>query len=263
MKGSVATAAMVLARHGAAALIGLQLALPASLSRAEPVDLELVLAVDVSPSIDDFEAAQQRNGYLEALTHPAVISAIRGGALGRIAVSYVEWAGEHYQETVVDWTLIYDAVSARAFAAKLAAQPFKHATATSISGAIDYARRQIEENGYQGRRRVIDVSGDGPNSAGRPVQQARNEAVASGIIINGLPVFNARPNPGGTGIAVYLDNYYERNVIGGPGAFFMIADLDAFAPAILRKLIREIAGLSTPRRAAAEPSASRLAGLAP
>ncbi len=206
-----------------------------------PVDLELVLAVDVSPSIDDFEAKQQRDGYLAALRHPSVISAIRSGAVGRIAVLYVEWAGEDYQRVVVDWTAIHDGASARAFAARLAARPIGGAPYTSISGALDFARRAFEDNGFAGTRRVIDISGDGPNSAGGPVEPARDRAVAAGITINGLPVFNVRPNPDGAGIAVDLDSYYELKVIGGAGAFAMIAHSDVFAPTILRKLVREIA----------------------
>lgn len=208
-----------------------------------PVDLELVLAVDVSPSVDDFEAKQQRDGYLAALRHPSVISAIESGLVGRIAVAYVEWAGEDYQRIVAGWTAIHDGPSARAFAERLAARPIGGAPYTSISGVIDFARRAFEENGFDGTRRVIDISGDGPNSAGRRVEPARDQAVAAGITINGLPVFNDRPNPEGAGIAVDLDSYYELKVIGGAGAFSMIAHSDVFAPTILRKLVREIAGL--------------------
>jgi hypothetical protein len=171
-------------------VFGLQLACLASPAWAMPVDLELVLAVDVSPSVDDFEAAQQRNGYLGALTHPAVISAVQSGLFGRIAITYVEWAGQDYQRTVVDWTLIQDGDSARSFADKIAAQPITNWPSTSISGVIDFARQRFENNGYESQRHVIDISGDGPNSSGRPVEQARNEAVAAGITINGLPVFN-------------------------------------------------------------------------
>ncbi len=246
---------------GLVSLLLLLLAL-AEPARAEPVDLELVLAVDVSPSMDDFEAEQQRQGYLAALAHPAVLAAIAGGELGRIAVSYVEWAGEDHQRTVVGWSLIDDAESARAFAERLAARPVGGAPYTSISAAIDFARRSFASNGFEGRRRVIDISGDGPNSAGRPVEAARDEAIADGITINGLPVFNARPNPDGAGLAVDLDLYYELKVIGGPGAFSMIAELDAFAPTILRKLVREIAA---PKPGPPVPGAgpSRLASRSP
>jgi hypothetical protein len=211
---------------------------------ATPVDLELVLAVDVSPSVDAFEARQQRDGFLAALRHPVVIAAIQSGPLGRIAVLYVEWAGEDFQRIVVDWTVIHDTASARAYAERLAARPIAHAPYTSISGVIDFARRAFDENGFDGTRRVIDISGDGPNSAGRRVEPARDQAVAAGIIINGLPVFNDRPNPDGAGLAVDLDSYYELKVIGGAGSFSMIAEIDVFAPTILRKLVREIAGSS-------------------
>ena len=193
-------------------------------------------------NVDDFEARQQRDGYLAALTHPSVVAAIRSGLVGRIAVTYVEWAGEDYQRSVVGWTAIHDATSARAFVERLAAQPIGRAPYTSISGVIDFARRAFDDNGFDGTRRVIDISGDGPNSAGRPVEPARDQAVAAGITINGLPVFNDRPNPEGAGIAVDLDSYYELKVIGGAGSFSMIAHSDVFAPTILRKLVREIAG---------------------
>lgn len=222
-----------------AALVGL--AWPAPAVSGTPVDLELVLAVDVSPSVDDFEAEQQRDGYLAALTHPSVVSAVQSGLLGRIAVTYVEWAGEDFQRSVVGWTAIHDAASARAFADRLAARPIASAPYTSISGVIDFARRAFDENDFDGTRRAIDISGDGPNSAGRRVEPARDQAVAAGITINGLPVFNDRPNPEGAGLAVDLDSYYELKVIGGAGAFSMIAHSDVFAPTILRKLVREIA----------------------
>jgi hypothetical protein len=242
--------------------LALQFTWPTAPSWAVQVDLELVLAVDVSPSVDEFEASQQRSGYLDALTHPAVISAIQGGPLGRIAVTYVEWAGEDYQRIVVDWALIDGEASAHAFAAELAARPITRAPYTSISGVIDFARRRFEDNGFESRRRVIDISGDGPNSAGRPVEQARNEAVVHGITINGLPVFNDRPNPEGAGIAVDLDSYYELKVIGGPGAFSMISHFDIFASTILRKLVREIAGAPTlpgSHAARARPAMAQLA----
>ena len=235
------------------AALGLQAVWLATPAWALPVDLELVLAVDVSQSVDSFEAAQQRGGYLDALTHPAVISAIESGGYGRIAVTYVEWAGETYQKTVVDWSLIDGADSAYAFAAALAGQPVTSAPYTSISAVIDFARRRFEDNGYEGHRRVIDISGDGPSSVGRPVERARDDAVAAGITINGLPVFNDRPNPGGAGIAANLDFYYEQKVIGGPAAFIMVAQFDVFAPTVLRKLVREIAAGGVPALARSRP----------
>jgi hypothetical protein len=210
---------------------------------AVPVDLELVLAVDVSRSVDPEEAKLQREGYLEALTHPRVLQAIRSGGLGKIAVTYVEWAGVDTQYTVVPWTLIEDDKSAAGFTARIAAAPYNARNWTSISGAIDYAVRLFEDNGFEGTRRVIDVSGDGRTNQGRPSSAARDDAVAAGITINGLPVVNERMN-------FYrppeydLDVYYRDNVIGGPGAFMIVAEnFNAFTGAILSKLIREIAGV--------------------
>lgn len=213
-----------------------------------PVDLELVLAVDVSGSIDAFEARQQREGYLSAIVNPAVVSAIEFGELGRIAVTYVEWAGAPFQTTVVDWTLIDGKESARAFADALAARPVNAFMWTSISHAIDYAATLFEGNGFEGTRRVIDVSGDGPNNRGRSVLAARDDAVAAGITINGVPILNDRPQPFGlpTPMELNLDRYYESSVIGGPNAFMVIAqDFQAFGSAILSKLIKEIAGYSS------------------
>lgn len=235
---------------------------PAASGAALPVDLELVLAVDVSGSIDEDEAKLQRQGYLAALVDARLMRAIRSGQYGRIAVAYVEWADAYYQRTVVDWTLIFDEKSARAFAARLAAAPLTSAPWTSISGAIDYGAKLFAGNGYEGIRRVIDISGDGRNNRGRPVTAARDEAVARGITINGLPIVNDRLNPWGGPPDPEIDLYYERHVIGGPGAFVIAAkNFDAFAAAILSKLIMEIAG-TTPResRAASSPSARHTPG---
>jgi hypothetical protein len=208
-----------------------------------PVDLELVLAVDVSGSIDEDEARLQRNGYLSALIHDEVIQAIQSGPLGRIALAYVEWAGEHYQHTVVDWRLVEDPASAQTFAAALAGAPRRAERWTSISGALDYAVPMFERNAFEGTRKVIDVSGDGYNNSGRSVTMARDTAVAAGVTINGLPILNDRPTPGGWPAAADLDVYFKANVIGGPGAFIVPAhDFTAFAQAILTKLVLEIAG---------------------
>ncbi|MEE8276345.1 MAG: DUF1194 domain-containing protein [Alphaproteobacteria bacterium] len=208
----------------------------------EPVDLELVLAVDISGSIDAFEARLQRQGYMSAIVHPRVIGAIESGFLQRIAVTYFEWGGDFHQRTIVGWTVISDAASARAFASALAEMPIVRARRTSISAAIDYAVPLFENNGYEGTRRVIDVSGDGYNNIGRPVIEARDAAVATGITINGLPIINDRPNPFGRPPPANLDTYYENYVIGGPGSFLVVAvKFDNFAQAILSKLIREIA----------------------
>jgi Protein of unknown function (DUF1194) len=228
-----------------AGLIGLP-AMPAT-SQDLPVDLELVLAVDISGSVDEFEARLQREGYIAALRHPDVIEAIQGGMFGRIAVAYVEWAGDHYQRTMLDWTVIENQVGAADFADALAETPLLTAHWTSLSGAIDYAVPLFENNGLKGFRRVIDISGDGHNNRGRPVEWARDDAVAAGITINGLPIVNDRPNPWGGRPPAGLDVYYEERVIGGPGAFMIVAeDYTSFASAILSKLLLEIAGEQQP-----------------
>jgi hypothetical protein len=205
-----------------------------------PVDLELVLAVDISRSVDDVEAKLQREGYAAAFTDRRVIEAIQSGALGAIAVSYVEWAGADYQHTAIDWFLINDGESAGEFAAKIAALPRASMGWTSISGALDHAAGMFGQS-FAGTRRVIDVSGDGVNNSGRAVWLARDDAVRQGIVINGLPILNDRPNFGRPA-ELDLDKYYEDYVIGGPGSFMIAAaDFEAFAGAILAKLIREIA----------------------
>ena len=211
---------------------------------AAEVDLELILAVDVSPSVDELEADQQRLGYVSAFAAPEIIAAIQSGPLGRIAVTYVEWAGAAFQRRVVDWHIIHDEASAAAFLGRLQAQPISTSDGTSISGLIDYARRDFRENGISGSRLVIDISGDGPNSDGRLVTLARDSAVAEGITINGLPIQNGRPSPGGGTPAIFLDGYYQDRVIGGPGAFILLAEFENFAPILLQKLMREITGSS-------------------
>ena len=206
-----------------------------------PVDLELVLAVDVSGSVDEEEAKLQRDGYVEAVKSREVLIAIRGGRHRRIAVVYIEWAGTIHQATVVDWTLVSDAASARAFSRKIAEAPLSRGRYTSISGAIEYAMPFFDKNAFDGRR-VIDVSGDGANNSGRIVTFARDEAIAAGITINGLPIVNDRPNRFGMPIPD-LDLYYRQCVIGGPRAFMIVAkNFRSFARAIRRKLVLEIAG---------------------
>jgi hypothetical protein len=210
-----------------------------------PVDLELVLAVDVSGSVDEVEAKEQRDGYVAALGDAAVAQAIQGNSYGRIAVTYVEWSGAQQQQMLIDWKLISDLASGEAFAAELAESPLGRGMYTSISSAIDYAVPLFNNNGFAGLRRVIDVSGDGPNNRGRPLADARAAAMAKGITINGLPILNDRPQPwnGPTPLEMNLDHYYAEQVIGGPGAFTVVAqDFTAFKQAILKKLILEIAG---------------------
>lgn len=208
-----------------------------------PVDLELILAVDVSGSVDWEEASLQRRGYVEAIRSDEVIGAIRAGANGKIAVAYIEWAGAYLQRTVIDWTVIDGPDSARAFTTALTEAPIETGPWTSISAAINYAVPMFARNDYQGTRRVIDISGDGPNNAGRPVTEARDAAIAAGITINGLPIVNDRPGPGGLRSIRDLDKYYRDCVIGGAGAFLVVAkDFTDFSLAIKRKLIFEIAG---------------------
>jgi hypothetical protein len=209
-----------------------------------PVDLELVLAIDVSGSIDEEEAALQRDGYMAALTDPDVIAAIKDGPTGRIAVAYIEWSNAEMQRTVVDWKVIDGLAAAREFVAALKANPPVRGRFTSISGAIDYAVPMFEKNGLEGARKAIDVSGDGPNNRGRRVTDARDDAVKRGITINGLPIVNDRPNFFGRP-PPDLDLYYRDCVIGGPGALYVIAkDFQAFANAIRRKLLLEISGIA-------------------
>ena len=216
----------------------------AGASEPESVDLELVLAVDVSGSIDHEEAALQRRGYVGALQDERVINAIKTGFHGRIGVTYFEWAGVHHRRTVADWTTIGDAASAKAFADWIAAQSIGAGAWTSISGAIDFALQRFAESPYRSRRRVLDISGDGPNNNGPYVVEWRDRALAQGITINGLPIINERPSRWGLPPFLDLDLYFEDCVIGGRGAFIVVAENFAdFASAIRRKLILEIADL--------------------
>jgi hypothetical protein len=208
---------------------------------ADPVDVALVLAVDVSRSIDEDEAKLQREGYRDAVTDPAVIAAIRGGMIGAIGLAYVEWAGIEYQRTILPWTRIASAADARDWAEELAMAPRASLSWTSISGAIIHARRELAACPFEATRRVIDISGDGLNNSGPPVTVLRDEAVAEGIVINGLPIVNDRPTFGRPPPA-NLDLYFRDYVIGGPGAFYIVAeDFNSFGQAVKRKLIREIA----------------------
>ena len=202
------------------------------------VDLELVLAVDVSGSMDDEEHAVQRAGYVAAISHPDFVRAIRTGAYQRVVLTYVEWAGSTLQATVMPWRLIEGEASARAFAGELATRPITQIRGTSISGALVYSTALFDGNGYEGLRKVIDVSGDGPNRNGIPVDVARDLAVGRGIVINGLPIM-IRPSSSGF---LSLDRYYADCVIGGPGAFVLpVTRVEEVAEAIRRKLILDIA----------------------
>lgn len=226
-----------------AAFVALGLAAVSLPAAALEVDLELVLAVDISRSVDDEEAQLQRQGYMQALTDQRIIDAIRSGALGRIAVTYIEWAGSNYQQTVIDWTVIDGANAAKAFALKIGEAPRVAEMWTSISGALIYSAAKFDNNGYEGKRRVIDVSGDGRNNSGPEITGIRDAVVKRGITINGLPIMSERPNFGRPPERD-LDIYYEQNVIGGAGSFMVPAhDFPDFARAVRTKLIKEISGL--------------------
>ncbi len=204
-----------------------------------PVDLELVLAVDISQSVDGYEGYLQRRGYVEALADPQVIEAIQSGVHGRIAVTYIEWAGPGIWIPIVDWRIIASADDAYELSYTLATEMLTRGRGTSISGILGYAMTLFDTNGFQGDRRVIDISGDGPNSSGGIVSFARDDAVAAGITVNGVAINNF---DGSAFSLPDLDVYYRECVIGGPGAFVIAADgFESFAQAILRKLILEIA----------------------
>ncbi len=222
------------------------------------VDLELVLAVDVSRSMDYDERLLQRDGYVAAFRHPEVIAAISSGLTGRIAVTYLEWAGAEQQSVVVPWRLIAGRDDAEAFADELAVAPITPQRGTSISGGLLFSARQLAANDFNGPRRAIDVSGDGPNNIGAPVAPMRDQLVEDGITINGLPIV-LRPSHviGPYGIP-NLDVYYEDCVIGGPGAFLItVDDASRFGVAIRRKLVLEIAGLPPRIMPAADGSMPR------
>jgi len=224
-----------------AALAGLLL-IAAGARAAEPVDLELVLAADGSGSIDADEFRLQRQGYAEAITSEAVLAAIRGGRQGVIALAFVEWAGPESVHTIVDWMVIRGANDARAFATRLTSAPRVALGYNSISEAIAHSTRLIEGNDYQGARKVIDVSGDGPQIGGRPLALMRAQALSAGITINALLIRRdggGRPGPGG----MPLGEHYARDVIGGFGAFVMTVESEGeFAQAVRRKMVLEIAG---------------------
>ncbi|WP_105430794.1 MULTISPECIES: DUF1194 domain-containing protein [Neorhizobium] len=224
------------------------------------VDVELVLAVDTSRSMDYEEVRVQREGYLEALKHKEFIDAVKTGLTGRIAISYFEWAGDVVPDSIIDWTIIENEQDAFNFAAKLEARPINTQRRTSISAAITQGATMIVANSYRGARQVIDISGDGPNNSGNPVVPVRGKALEAGIIINGLAIM-LRPSgaPGG------LDKYYGDCVIGGPGSFVLpVHKIEDFAVAVRRKLVLEISGLTPPatvqKVAGNQPSSDCLVG---
>jgi hypothetical protein len=213
-----------------------------------PVDVELVLAVDISYSMDYDELALQREGYILALTSEQFMDALRRGPLGRIAVTYVEWAGAGEQQVVVPWQVIDSPASADAYAERLKAAPIRRAYRTSISGALKFSA-DLFGTSFKGIRRVIDVSGDGTNNQGDLVEPTRDDVLRKGITINGLPILLKTPYASMIDLPE-LDVYYEDCVIGGPGAFLVaVRERHQFADAIRNKLVLEVAGLM-PRRQA-------------
>lgn len=223
------------------------LAQQASPTAAGPVDVALVLAVDVSLSMDYREQRAQRDGYVQAMTHPAVIDAISRGRHGRIAVAYLEWGGPWTQRIVIPWGVVASADDAAALAAELSAAPIASSRGTSITAAIDAALGLLAQ-APPADRLVIDVSGDGPNNMGGPVLGARDRAAAAGVEINGLPIMLGEEDL--TFSVRDLDLYYEQCVISGPTAFVIpVVDVSGFATAIRQKLVLEIAGLDPIRRA--------------
>jgi hypothetical protein len=213
-------------------------------ARSADVDLEVILAADVSRSIDDAEFDLQRKGYAAALTDPRVLAAIHGRSGAAIGVCFIEWSGDEDQQVVVDWTEIRDEEDAGSMAAAIIAAPRSFMGRTSISAAIDFAMAHFANSKWQAKRRIIDISGDGTNNSGRPITEARDEAVSQGVTINGLAIINDKPNlgysahtqpPGG------LPLYYRQNVIGGTNAFLLVVqDFNSFADAMAQKLAKEI-----------------------
>jgi hypothetical protein len=233
-------------------------------ANAVPVDVELILAVDVSYSMDPEEQALQREGYVQALRSKEFLTALREGAHGKIAVMYFEWAGQFDQKILMPWRLIDGPEAADAVADELARAPYRRASRTSISGGLSFAKPLFDTSGYRGVRRVIDVSGDGANNAGAPVVSTRDGVTAAGITINGLPIM-IRRSRGSMMDIDNLDVYYEDCVIGGPGAFVVpIHERSQFVEATRTKLILEIAGRQPEARvvpaAAREPRVNCLIG---
>jgi hypothetical protein len=227
------------------AAVALAISPPRPLFAAERVDLLLVLAADVSRSVDARKFQLQREGYAAALADPRVITAITSGPNGRIAVSLVEWSGANSQKVVIDWTMIDGPKAAQQFGDRLLETPRSFADRTSISGGISFALAQFPRAPFEATRRTIDVSGDGTNNSGGDIHRARDQAVGLGVTINGLAILSEHPlpwNPEHTNPPGGLAHYYRENVIGGPGAFVMEAkSFDAFGQAIINKLIAEVA----------------------
>jgi hypothetical protein len=231
-------------------LAGIALVPTAALA-GDDVDLLLVLAADVSRSIDTTKFQLQRDGYIAAISDPRVLDTIRSGHNGRIGLAFVEWSGAAAQRVVIDWMTIGDTASAKDFGDRLVEAPRSFADRTSISGAIDFAMNELDRAPFASARRTIDISGDGTNNAGRDVTLARDEAVAKGVTINGLVILSDNPmswNPEHTNPPGGLDNYYRNNVVGGTGAFVMVAkDFNSFGEALIGKIIAEVAQAREPK----------------
>jgi Protein of unknown function (DUF1194) len=220
------------------------LSVPADAAERAPraeVDVALVLAVDSSGSVSEERLTLQFRGYLEAIRHSSFIEAVRGGRHGRIGLTFVTWTDARRQEQTVPWQVIEDSAGAERFCRRVQEAPRPVPGWTSISGAIDFCAGLLRSSGYAASRQVIDISGDGANNDGRPVTEARDAAVAAGMIINGLPIIEVEPD---------LEQYYRQNVIGGPDSFVIVArDTGSFGAAILRKLLVEVAGVAPAAKA--------------
>jgi hypothetical protein len=228
------------------------------------VDVELALAVDISFSMDPEEQELQREGYIHALTSPEFLRALKEGIHGKVAITYLEWANYNERKVIVPWRLIDGPETVDAFVAEIARAPYRRASRTSVSGALEFAAAQFENSGYKGLRRVIDVSGDGANNNGPPVTIVRDEVLSKGFTINGLPIM--LKDPVGSGMDIEgLDVYYEDCVTGGPGSFVIpIKERSKFKEATRNKLVQEVAALPPAPRlmpaSASQPRVSCLIG---
>lgn len=232
----------MLRRHFITAALAAPAVLRTQAARAtEAVDVELVLAVDVSRSVDHEEQEMQMRGYAAAFRDRRLVEAMSRGPIGSIACTLFTWSDWNIQEHLVPWMKLDGPQAAERFAQAIDAAPRRTHLYTSISGAMDYAAKLFGQ-GYEGTRRVVDISGDGINNSGREVGAAREEALNQGIVLNGLAVLDRTPPPPGLGPMQPLDEYYRERVIGGPGAFLMVADgFESFEQAVRRKIIREVA----------------------
>jgi hypothetical protein len=262
MRALLAVAVLALGANAAPAftpMLAQDGAVDGAVGGAVAVDTAVVLAVDVSYSMDPDEQKLQREGYVQALTSREFMQALKAGVNGRIAISYFEWANVGDQKILVPWRLIDGPEAAGAVAAELAAAPYRRASRTSISGGLMFAQSLFESSGYQSLRQVIDVSGDGANNNGPPVTLVRDEVLAKGTTINGLPIMLKKPNLMTMDIED-LDIYYEDCVIGGPGAFVIpIKQREKFTEAIRTKLVQEVAGrMSAPQIVPVAANAPRI-----